>query len=70
MGKGSHLDALYASFNDARKRGAMKGNTTKAIGRGQAALAVLTEKGIKLEDVLLESTPIDEALRKKVEKMR
>lgn len=70
LGKGSHLDALYAAFNDARKRGAMKGIVTKAIGRGQAALAVLTEKGIKLEDVLLESTPIDEALRKKVEKMR
>lgn len=70
LGKGTHLDALYASINDAKKRGAMKGSTTKGIARGAAAKLVLEEKGVNLNDVLVESTPIDDETRKKVEKLR
>ena len=70
MQPGTRIDALYAAFNDAKKRGALKGSTTKAIGRGEAAQQVLASLGIKLEDVLVDSEPIDAETIKKVEKMR
>ena len=70
MKPGTRLDALMAAFNDAKKRGAFKGTTTKAISRGAAAKQVIEDLGIKLEDVLVDTEAIDAATLKKVEKMR